>query len=49
MMECMGRIIMKNNLRYFPPPEQATEDAEGVIRRLRNKFGGNDFETNFSI
>lgn len=49
MMECMGRIIMKNNLRYFPPPEQATEDAEGVIRRLRKKFGGNDFETNFSI
>lgn len=49
MMECMGRIIMKTNLQYFPPPTQANEEAEAVIQRLKKKYGGNDFDLNFSI
>lgn len=49
MMECMGRIIMKNNLRYFPPPTQANDEAEAAVQRMLKRFGGNSFSTNFEI
>lgn len=49
MMECMGRIIMKNNLKYFPPPYRATEESNEIVESMTKRFGGNDFDVNFEI
>ena len=49
MMECMGRIIIKSLLRYFRPPTINISETNDIISRMKIKYGGNDFETNFLI